>query len=694
MKPIAKLPVALVLCSFCLFAQEAPSLSDPLDLARFKNFTAWRVSSNNPNPASNDDSKRPIPGETAVLADLTGPGVVTHIWITIAANEYGWPRLLRLRAYYDGSNRASVDVPVGDFFGVGHGQERPVNSIMVRDASSGRARNSYWPMPFRKRCRITITNEGRRRVANLYYHVDWKQVPSLPEDVGYFHAYYRQELPAVAHRHYEVLNVTGRGHYVGTVLSVIQAAPGWFGEGDDYFFVDGAKKPAIEGTGTEDYFNDAWSLRVAEGLYTGVTIADGTDTGARLSAYRWHIPDPVPFTRSLRFVFEHYGWTYNNDGTVRSAFEERPDLFSSVAFWYQDGVGTDELPEAPYGAARLPQGNALQIEIPNALAETKTEKGTARVDKEVFWSRDLLVFHADGPGARVDIPFEAPDTAKYEIIAQLAHSTDYGMFNYLIDGKPVGDGVTLEHEPGANMGGEPAINTYFTELYVAEDHLLGWQTLTRGRHTLSFLCAGKDARSTGYDLGINTLVLARIASPIEAGGEAAARLRDSAGQSAKAEWIESGLHHDDPYVREAAAWAYTQRPELVTRSAAAIAASLKDPDPEVRGLSALALSGCPDCVRQTLSELISALKDSDENVRLAAADAIAAGGTGASPAIAALIEAASRQNEQVHVLRSVAKALGNIGPAASSAIPVLRKLAAIPRVEWSAEEALGKIERH
>ena len=89
-------------------------------------------------------------------------------------------------------------------------------------------------------------------------------------------------------RPYEILHITGRGQYVGTVLNVVQTAPGWFGEGDESFYVDGERKASIQGTGTEDYFNDAWSLRVAEGLYTGVTVAEGTDTGARLSAYRWH----------------------------------------------------------------------------------------------------------------------------------------------------------------------------------------------------------------------------------------------------------------------------------------------------------------------------------------------------------------------------------------------------------------------
>src|SRR5206468_3485913 len=111
--------------------------------------------------------------------------VVSHIWLTVAANEYGWPRLLRLRVYYDHSPTPSVDVPVGDFFGSGHGYERPLNSLMVVNGSSGRSRNSYWAMPFRRHCRITITNEGRRRVANLYYHVDWQKRKQLPPGTAY-----------------------------------------------------------------------------------------------------------------------------------------------------------------------------------------------------------------------------------------------------------------------------------------------------------------------------------------------------------------------------------------------------------------------------------------------------------------------------------------------------------------------------
>jgi len=165
---------------------------DSLGLARLKNYSSARVSSGNSYVLSNDDSKRIMPGETLVMADLAGPGMITHIWLTVAQNEFGWPRLMRFRVYYDGHKTPSVDAPVGDFFAVGHGAERDVNSMMVRDSSFGRARNSYWPMPFRKSCRITVTNEGKRLLPMFYYHVDYRKYASLPADTGYFHAYYRQ----------------------------------------------------------------------------------------------------------------------------------------------------------------------------------------------------------------------------------------------------------------------------------------------------------------------------------------------------------------------------------------------------------------------------------------------------------------------------------------------------------------------
>ncbi len=619
-------------------------------MARIRDARAYRSSSNNVDLTSNDDSKRPIPGETIVLADLQGPGVVTHIWLTVAANEYGWPRLLRLRVYYDGSPTPSVDAPLGDFFAVGHGYERGVKSLMVVDGSSGRSRNSYWAMPFRKSCRITVTNEGRMRVANLYYHVDWEKRKSLPPDTGYFHAWYKQELPTRRGVPYQVVDIHGRGQYVGTVFNVIQTEAGWFGEGDDLFYIDGEKQASVQGTGTEDYFNDAWSLRVSEGPYWGVPVAEGTGPGARMSAYRWHLRDPIPFRESLRFDFEHAGWTYNPNGAVRSGFEERADLFSSVAFWYQEGIARG-LAEPPYGAARLPHGNARQIEAESLVADVKADKGRVEVQKEVFWSRDLLFFHADGPGARLDLPLDLTDDGNFEIVAQAAHAPDYGDYRVLIDGRRAEAGA-LEHEPGANVGDSDLMRTWGEELYVAEDHLLGWRKLAKGRHTISFICDGKDARSTGYNLGLDTIVVARIGSPLD-----------------------------------------TRAPS-VPKDVDGLIKSLGDNDAVIRGVAALALRDMGSAAAKALLPLAETLKDSDTGVRMVAADAIARQGRSALPVLDALIAAGGRAGENVHVQRSVAIALGAIGPPAAKAVPMLHELEKIPRVTPTATTAIRQITSH
>ncbi|HXY38211.1 MAG TPA: DUF2961 domain-containing protein [Vicinamibacteria bacterium] len=632
----------------------APLVPDPFGLLHPQAYVAARSSSNNPDPESNDDSKRPIPGETVTLADLPGPGSVSHIWLTVADSEYGWPRLLRLRVYYDGSPEPSVDAPLGDFFAVGHGFERTVQSLMVRDGSQGRSRNSYWPMPFRKRCRITVTNEGRRRVANLYYHVDWQKLPSLPADTPYFHARYRQQLPSSGGRPYQVLSVSGQGHYVGTVLSVVQAEAGWFGEGDDLFYVDGEEKPSIEGTGTEDYFNDAWGLHVSEGAYTGVPVAEGTGLGSRMSAYRWHLPDPIPFRRSLRFEMEHKGWTFNTDGSVKSAFGERTDLISSVAFWYQQGIAQGQ-PEPPYGAGRLPQGNALQIEVEESLAEARAEKGKASVSPDLFWSKDVLLFEAEGPGSRLEVPFEVPADGVYELYAELAQGGDYGIYTVLLDGKKP-EVEALEHEPGADVRPQTQFDGYAEETYVGAAYQVGWPRLTRGRHTITFVCLGRSAGSTGYTLGVDDLVLARTG---EEAWQAAAGVR---------------------------------APRHPSGSALEIAGSLSDPDPVTRGLAALALRDLGRAAQPALGPLQAALRDSDVDVRMMSASAVAAVGPNAAAAVPSLVAACSVRGEEVPVLRACADALGAIGRAAAPALPVLRQLLALPRVRWAAQAAINRIE--
>jgi hypothetical protein len=260
---------------------------------------------------------------------------------------------------------------------------------------------------------------------------------------------------------------------------------------------------------------------------------------------------------------------------------------------------------------------------------------------------------------------------------------------------PLREARLFENKPGTRLptGAASQIDAYYVETYVAEDHLLGWTQLTKGRHVLTFECLGKNQASRGYDLGIDTLILAQIGRLAETGGEKAASLRQLGLRGGPVEVLAGGLKDAGPQVREAAAWAFTQLP-LVTRvSIPKLKEALADSDPRVRGLAALAIANCAGCGKAALPSLGARLQDPDENVRMAAADALASAGPDAAPSAPQLIQAASRAGEQVFVLESVAKALGNIGPAAASATPVLEELTQQLRVQWSARGALLKI-RH
>jgi hypothetical protein len=688
--------------------------ADSLDIARIKDYSAARVSSGNRFVASNDDSKRIMPGETLVMADLQGAGMISHIWLTVADNEFAWPRLLRIRVYYDGYKTPSVDAPLGDFFGVGHGSERNLDSNMVRDSSMGRARNSYWPMPYRKSCRITVTNEGKRLVPMFYYHVDYRKYASLPEDIGYFHAYYRQERPARKGHDYAFLDIKGNGHYVGTVMSVVQTQVSWFGEGDDLFFVDGAKKPQILGTGSEDYFNDAWGLRDSGFIWTGTPITEGEKLGSRLTGYRWHIPDPIPFTKSLWAGIEHSGWTANPDGTVRSGFEERPDYFSSVAFWYQKGVN-EGLPEPPYGYERLPFGNATQLTVENSIRDVTTEKGKATVLKEVDWAKDLLYFEAEGEGSKINVPIDIPETGQYELIGLIAQAPNYGDYSALMDGQPMNLDPRKAATSEVPFPGPDIFYNYLPEVYVARDRALGMETLTKGRHIITFVCMGKDPHSLGYNFGLNDIVLEKVPdvsvqaeTEPETQGEVVAgsgpvyrgrplsfyltRMKAASGAqripliyavgefgsdgAAAVPTLNSALTDNDSDVRAAAVSSLAKIGADNPAGIPGLIKALQDSDSRIRGLAGLALKSIGPKAAPAVTQLASTLSDREESVRVAAAEALGAIGPSASAAVPALAARLTDKAEGRFVFRTSMQALGKMGPSAKEALPVLREIAA------------------
>lgn len=426
------------------WAQTAFPMNALDGLTRQQNYEARRASSSNPDLTRNADARSIDPGGTLVLMDEEGPGVVTHFWNTIAAYDPFHGRSVVLRVYYDGLEKPSVEVPLGDFFGVGHGALKDFTSLPVTVSSHGRSRVCYWRMPFRKHIRITMSNESPDyKVDSFYYYINWQKHESLPEDTAYFHAQYRQETPAQP-GNYTILDVEGRGHYVGTVYSVNQVETGWFGEGDDFFYIDGAELPQLRGTGTEDYFNDAWGFREFCTPFHGVSLYEGVFAGDRVTAYRWHIQDPVPFTKSLRLDIEHKGSIYNDRGSLANfelgGFIERPDWVSSVAFWYQDPPkGIEEA--LPPVEKRVPPYRLL-----------KAAELTYRADPPflIVPQDPFLAYMPNTPEASIEFDFEVEEGGRYRMDGIFVHGIMNGIFDIYLDDKKINpplDLVIINYDP-------------------------------------------------------------------------------------------------------------------------------------------------------------------------------------------------------------------------------------------------------
>lgn len=284
----------------------------------------------------NADSVPIKAGQTIAILDESGAGSVRHIWMTIKSPSEYHLRELVIRMYWDGENDPSVEVPVGDFFGTGFGMYHSWQSLPI--TVQGKAMNCYFPMPFGTHARITITNDGAQDVSHFFYQVDYEMYPNASETAGQgrFHATWHRENPTesipVEQTHglhpsgdhnYIFLDAVGKGQVVGVILNVQRLASGWYGEGDDMWFVDGEKwPPAIHGTGTEDYFGNAWGFQ-EEFNYPFIGYSRKGDTTGFSTMYRFHLQDPIYFSKSIVGGIEH--------GNAN----DRSDDLSSTAYWYQ-----------------------------------------------------------------------------------------------------------------------------------------------------------------------------------------------------------------------------------------------------------------------------------------------------------------------------------------------------------------------
>jgi hypothetical protein len=302
---------------------------------------ALRASSADPT-GGNLDFRVVAPGDSVTLLEHDGAGVIHRVLVTFLPRMSGPTdarvplggtvedsvavhRQAILRMYWDGEKTPSVESPVGDFFGVGFGDQREVVSAPVSQTTGGYA--CYWPMPFRRSARVTLTNLAPVAML-LWWDVDYTAVRSLDPRIRYFHAHWRREQRTSPARPYTILDAKGAGHYVGTALfaqTVDPAPPNLvFLEGDEEISVDGESSPSIRGTGHEEYFNGGFYFERGPSTgapYHGVVLKD--EATGRVSAFRWHVEDPIPCRKSIRVAIEH--------GSNNLVLAD----YSSVAFWYQ-----------------------------------------------------------------------------------------------------------------------------------------------------------------------------------------------------------------------------------------------------------------------------------------------------------------------------------------------------------------------
>jgi hypothetical protein len=477
------------------------------DLARPQSGRSMRVTStgklpasDEPDPNSNHDNSNVAPGQTKVLMDVQGPGVITHIWMTFLGPEpHPWAKngsadhqQMLLRIYWDGKARPAVEAPVGDFFANCFGKRSEVISlpVIVEDADSY---NCFWYMPFRKSARIEIVNQAEKPISLLYYNIDWIKKKSMPKDTPYFYAQYRQEYPAQKGKDYVLLDTKGKGHYVGTVLSVRTRSPAWFGEGDEKIYIDGEKKPSIWGTGTEDYFLSAWGLKTTGTPYFGVPYFDSWGiVGGHTSAYRWHINDPIVFNTAIKVTFEHYGWISpdENPDYKSHSWNEREDDYASVAFWYQTGEPTFEA-SAPDGKERgLPN---LDLIFPARQFIDKPFHGQGQAiaqELDIYTEGQLLYMPLAQQDAWLEIPFEVKLKEPRRLLLNVTGSSDYGKYQAYLDGVKIG----------------PVMDLYSEQIKSREHHLLDFWP-EPGKYTLRLECVGKNPLSSGYYLGIESIRL-------------------------------------------------------------------------------------------------------------------------------------------------------------------------------------------
>jgi hypothetical protein len=442
----------------------------------------------------NGDARYVKPGETLTLLNYRGAGIIRRFWVTIAPRaDMPIHRQAILRMYWDDETSPSVECPIGDFFGVGFGEQKDYISLPLNETSGGY--NCYWPMPFHKSAKWTITNLSSKPIDAFYYNIDFTGYDRLPKDLRHFHAQWRRENPTKKDVNYTILDAVGQGHFVGVALFMQNRRGHGIGflEGDEMVYVDGEAKPSIIGTGTEDYFSSGWYFD--RGLYSapyhGINIKD--EKLGRISTYRWHIEDAMPYKKSLKVTIEH---GTNNDHEAD---------YSSVAFFYQSE------PHAPF--PQLPTNSddflpfippppfkiAGAIEAEDMLSAAKATEGEISIQGlDAFdgkWSGGNQLWWVGGKeGSTMTIQLKAHSDGTYDLTGYFTKAKDYGKIQLLSGDTSIG----------------PEINLYGPDVVPTGAIALGKVTLKAGDNPISVKITGKDDRSSNYLVGIDCFVMKAV----------------------------------------------------------------------------------------------------------------------------------------------------------------------------------------
>jgi D-arabinan exo alpha-(1,3)/(1,5)-arabinofuranosidase (non-reducing end) len=478
-----------ILCSLIILAvfvfsipASAAKPQLPLDgLAYLKDYSVGRSSSYD-RAGRNNDRVTMQAGDTITLFKTEKAGMIHHIWFTIGGREGRYGSRLVLRMYWDGNDYPSVECPLGDFFGAGFGYDQPTNNALFEVSADGRARNCFIPMPYADGAKLTLTNESGNTIKYTYFYVDYREMKRLPRGMGRFHAQYRQAFPTTGDN-YVILDTKGKGHFLGCHVSCRNNRNGWMGEGDDMIYIDGSEKPTLAGTGSEDYFSDAWGYRHFCHPYHGLSFYQGClFKHAICTAYRYHVQDPITFDKSIKMTMEH--GTGNN----------RADDWSSVAFWYQK--------KAVSVAGTMPSVGERLIEYPKSITVTGAETiqgknlldyvitggGSVKV-QEMDGGKSQLLFKNRYPEGYISMRLVCKTRERIRIKVKFNTAVDCGKWKVFVN----------------SMAESQELDMYSENDKVREWTSDRWIQFDPDETILEFRCQDKNGWATGKQLGIDQI---------------------------------------------------------------------------------------------------------------------------------------------------------------------------------------------